>query len=296
LLKKIPISHVCVLYNPVSTSNSKGNALDLAKRLRRSSKSLKVSIKKTEYAGHGEAIAKYYAERKDVVLLVSSSGDGGYNDLINGVLKTSAKNIITAVVPSGNANDHHRAVGSGKLVENIITDKRRRIDALKITTKVENKTWIRFAHSYAGVGISPVVGRELTRKKLNFFNEKWLFLKHVFSYRYVTIRVNGKKVKYISLVFGNVDKMSKMIKFSKNSSLTDGKFEVSAFRYTSKWLFLSKLFMAATVGAEETKSVSSFEFRTIKKTLIQLDGEDFTLDANSDVKVESMHNALTIIA
>jgi diacylglycerol kinase (ATP) len=289
------IDEVIVLYNPSSTGSSKDNANNLIKKLHLHVPNLNARVKETEYAGHAEVIAKEYAEQTKSVLLISSSGDGGYHELINGVLASGAKNIVTGLLPSGNANDHHRAVDSGLLVEHIIARTTHTIDVLEVTSKVNGKKWVRFGHSYAGVGLSSVVGKELTKEKLNFFNEKWLVLKHIFKFRHISILVKGKKVRYSSLVFGNVAQMSKVIQLSKGSSLTDGRFEISAVRYESKFHLLKELFKAVTIGPKENSSKTIFSFKTIKKLRIQIDGEDYMIDANSVVEVRSIRRALQVI-
>jgi diacylglycerol kinase family enzyme len=289
------IDEVIVLYNPLSTGNSKDNAHDLIKKLHAQAPHFNANVKETEYAGHAEVIAKEYAKKAKRVLLISSSGDGGYHELINGVLASGAKNVVTSLLPSGNANDHYRAVDSGMLVEHIIAHATHDIDVLEITGNVNGKKWIRFGHSYAGVGLSSVVGKELTKEKLNFFNEKWLVLKHLFKFRHISILVSGKKVRYSSLVFGNVAQMSKVIQLSKDSSMTDGKFEISAVRYESKFHLFKELFKAVTIGPKENSSVTDFSFKTIKKLRIQIDGEDYLIDANSAVEVRSVRKALQVI-
>ena len=289
------INKVVILYNPNSTGDGKKNAEDLMSELAKASKKLKVELKKTEYPGHAEEIAQQYVKSVHPVLLISSSGDGGYHELVNGVLLNKAKGVFTGLLPSGNANDHHGAVGTNSLVEHILSGTSKKIDVLKIISTVNGKPWVRYAHSYAGIGLTSEVGKELTKEKLNFFNEKWLTLKHLLTFRHVSIELKGKRVRYDSLIFSNIHKMSKVIQLSKDSSISDGRFEVNAVPHRSKLYLISQLFRAVTIGLEENSSVSFFEFRTIKKLLIQLDGEDFTLDAHSDVKVESLHNTLSII-
>jgi diacylglycerol kinase (ATP) len=294
-MKNSKINEVIVLYNPKSTGDSELNAKKFVKELRLADSTLAVTLKKTDYAGHGEKIATEQAKRKKTVLIVSSSGDGGYHELINGVLLSDADNVITSLLPSGNANDHHRAVDSGNLIEHIVSGKIQLIDVLKVTAKIDGKVWVRYAHSYAGIGLTSVVGKELTKKKLNFFNEKWLVVEQLFLFRHVTIAVNGKKVRYSSLIFSNIDKMSKVIQLSKNNSMTDGKFEVNGTLYRSKLFLVSHLLKAVTIGMQDNSSRKSFEFYTIKKLLIQLDGEDFTIDSGSKVYVESVQKVLKIV-
>src|SRR5437764_2946213 len=97
-------STVLIIYNPNSTGNSAGAARDLQKRLQTSLK-LPIRLLPTHYSGHAEELAYTGAKEHHNPLLVSSSGDGGYHEVINGAMRaqlTGAKPVC-AVLPTGNA-------------------------------------------------------------------------------------------------------------------------------------------------------------------------------------------------
>jgi len=89
--------------------------------------------------------------------------------------------------------------------------------------------------------------------------------------------------------------MSKVIKFSDKSSVTDGKFEMSSIRFNSKFQLIAYLLTAATWGLKSSRSLSKYQFTTFKPLLIQLDGEAYTIDARSKVKVESVKRNLRCV-
>lgn len=290
------VSHVVIIYNPNSTGDGKSNAQSLQQELVKVLPgSVKVALKKTDYAGHAEKIAASYARKETPTLVVSSSGDGGYNEVINGALSVSGSRVATSVLPSGNANDHHRAVAGANLVQDIAAGNFRMIDVIRVSASVGGKPWTRYAHSYIGIGLSPAIGRQLTEAKLNIFNEKWLLLKFFFAFTHISILVDNHKVRYSSLVFSNVDTMSKVIKLSDNASLRDGKFEINAIKHQNKLKLGLYLIQAATKGLSEQSSQKSFTFTTIRPTAVQLDGEVFTLDGHTDVIIESSKRALRCI-
>lgn len=292
---KHTFDEIVIIYNPNSTGNGKANAMTLKKQLKKSGYASAITMRETESAGHAEDIAIEYTKLKKSVLLISSSGDGGYHELINGVVESGATNVTTGVLPSGNANDHYNALAGDNLAERIVAGKTRKIDVIKITSTINGKPWSRYAHSYAGVGLSPVVGQQLTQTDLNMFNEKWLVLKYLFKYTHATIRIKGKRKRYSSLVFSNIDHMSKILKLAKNSSIDDGKFEISAIKYRSKLYAIALLIKSAAVGLEEIGSYKTYSFKTIRPLLIQLDGEVYKLDRNSDVKVDSVAKILKTV-
>jgi diacylglycerol kinase family enzyme len=62
----------------------------------------------TDFAGHARDLARSVAVSGGP-LIVSVSGDGGYNEAVNGVLDVPASRAVCTVLPAGNANDHHRS-------------------------------------------------------------------------------------------------------------------------------------------------------------------------------------------
>ncbi len=289
------IDEVVIIYNPKSTGNSALNAKRLRQDLKDLSFKQKVILRPTKYPRHAEKIAETYANKKQKTLLVSSSGDGGYHELINGILKSSKHNVLAGLLPSGNANDHFSAIGSPNVAVDIATSKARKVDVLKIEATMNGRPWVRYAHSYIGIGISPVIGRELNKIQLNVFNEKVILVRQLMSYDYVSIKVGERKKRLTSLVFANIPTMSKVLTVAKKSRIDDGKFEVNSIEAGSKIQIFSRLFQASTLGLKEQSSKSSYEFSTIKPLPVQLDGEVYTIDSDSKVTVSCVHEGLTVI-
>lgn len=284
---------VVIIFNPNSTGDSAANAKKLAQELKQAN--VEVSMQETTHAGHGEEIAKHYAARDAKVILISSSGDGGYNEVINGALAHPTKNFVVGVLPSGNANDHHASIGSDSLAKSITHQKFSCIDTIKVTATVDGKPWTRFAHSYVGIGVTARAADRLTKERPTKFTEKFIVLRALLSFRYVKLIEHGKTKRYSSLLFGNTDRMSKVITFAEHASVNDGKFEVSAIRFRSKLRLIAYLLSAALIGLKQTPSVKSFKCKTTARTPIQLDGEAFTIDADSKVRVESVRGSLRCV-
>lgn len=287
---------IVIIYNPNSTGDGKANAEKLRDDITAASETPHVRLRETQHAGHAEQMAHEYARSNKHYALVSSSGDGGYHELVNGIIHSGATNITAGLLPSGNANDHFNAVANNTdMVTNSISGNSRSIDVVKISGVIDGKPWVRYAHSYAGIGLSPAIGQQLTKANLNIFNEKWLVAKYLFKHTHATIRIDGVKKRFSSLVFSNIDQMSKVLKLSQTSSIDDGKFEISAIAYRTKFHVLWMLLKSATVGLEERGSFNVYLFQTTKRLLIQLDGEIYKLDADSEVTVECVPEPLRII-
>ncbi len=284
---------VVIIFNPNSTGDSEANAQYLARQLR--DYKVPVETKATKHAGHGEEIAARYAKQNKDIILISSSGDGGYHEVVNGALASPSSKLIVGVLPSGNANDHHSALGSGSLAKSIRDKKFRSIDTIKVTATIEGKAWQRYAHSYAGIGVTAVAAKRLTEERPNLFTEKWIVAHSLFSFRYVKLREGSDNNRYSSIIFGNIDRMSKVMKLSENASVTDGKFEMSSIRFHSKLRLIFYLLTAATAGLKDSRSIKKFSSITIRELPIQLDGEVFTIDKGSKLTVESVKQNLRCV-
>jgi diacylglycerol kinase (ATP) len=109
---------IAVIYNPNSTGSSKELATEFSKRLKKRLPDQAIELIATEHAGHGEEIAYELAKKYKRPLIISSSGDGGYHEVINGLMKAQHEGAhpVAGLLPAGNANDHHRNVTRGELI------------------------------------------------------------------------------------------------------------------------------------------------------------------------------------
>ena len=158
-------SIIAIIYNPKSTGSSKSLAQSLQKKLKVKLPNQRIELVATKHTGHARDIAYDIAKKYEKPLIVSSSGDGGYNEVVNGALQAQSEGAhpITSLLPAGNANDHHRNLHDSSLVNEIVTMNTRDIDVLKISGCVDSKEITRYAHSYLGFGLTPRVGRELNK-------------------------------------------------------------------------------------------------------------------------------------
>ena len=68
----------------------------------------------TERAGHARDLARDAAQAGHP-LIVSVSGDGGDNEVVDGVMKAGNDNAVCAAKAAGNANDHRRTTAQRRL-------------------------------------------------------------------------------------------------------------------------------------------------------------------------------------
>ncbi len=289
-------SSITILYNPKSTGAGKKNALRLEKRLKKTRYAGVVNVVPTEHAGHAEEIAQNISRNESHPFIVSSSGDGGYNEVINGVMNAQDANHtpVTGLLPSGNANDHYKQLHKPFLIRQILSGSYQNIDVLKLSGKVDGKTWHRFAHSYIGFGLSSEVGKKLNAADLNAKNEIVIFMKTLLGSKPFSISVNGEVVDSHNIILSNVGKMSKVLSLSKTAKVNDGEFEVFTSG-SNKADMVSDLVKSATLGVPHEERTNRYSFKTIKRLGVQLDGEVYTLDEHTNVVVTIEHKALRCI-
>lgn len=291
-----PFTDIFIVYNPVSTGPSKKNAEEFASRLKRAlPASTSIATLATRYPGHGREIARKLASSTPRCLIISSSGDGGYHDIINGALESGSSTVVTGLLPSGNANDHYHALHMGNTIQRIIRGSTQIIDLLLVEGQGPKGAVHEYAHSYVGLGLTPQIGKELTRAKLNRLTEILLTLRYLFSSRPVRIKVAGKTIRYRSLIFSNIHRMSKVLTLSDKAAVDDGLFEVNALKDTSFVGVLLHLIRASTLGLEGNSQTDLFEFSCPRSLLIQLDGEVIRLAAGSVCTVATSSTRLACI-
>lgn len=291
------ISEVLIIYNPKSTGAGQTLADAFKQALALAMPGLKVTVMATMHQGHAEELAAEYASRKGI-LLISASGDGGYNELINGIMKstTDANRPLCAVLPAGNANDHHRELSSGHLLANIQKGLVRELDLLRVDYVARNgRPQTRYAHSYIGLGISSTVGDRLNQTTLNAVNEKIIAARSFLAASSVTIQHGAKLMEVDSIVFTNIGRMAKFWNVSQGSSPDDGLFEIQIVQHKSQWHKVAQFAKMTSKKTPLVRQASRYDFAVFERTLMQLDGEIVNVAGDTQVTVKTAHKALKTI-
>jgi diacylglycerol kinase (ATP) len=286
---------IVVIFNPRSTGNAARSAAELRDDLARRLPSVPLELAPTQHAGHARDLARE-AAGTGRPLIVSVSGDGGYNEVVNGVMDAGNERAVCAVRAAGNANDHRRTTRERPLADAIVAGDVRRIDLLRLTLGSGSLTRTRYAHSYIGVGLTPVIAVDLERGGKGSWREIVSVVRGFARFRPFPIRLeDGRRRRIDSLVFANIAEMAKYALLSEDSAPDDGRFEVITQRRSGKLRVLATAIRAATQGLGPQPSATHYAFTTLAPMPLQLDGELVELDAETRVAVDIAPRALASI-
>lgn len=290
--------HIAIIYNPESTGDAPKLAKELAQQIddARSTIGVRATLTPTKRAGHAIDLARDISLKYSRPLIVSVSGDGGYNEVVNGAMQAKEKSSdalpVVAVVGAGNANDHRRVMRSRPLIDLIIEANIRSFDLLHISASAKSFTLERYAHSYIGYGVTPQVGHELNRRGKSLLHELGSILKTYRTYAPFQIQRGDTRLTLDNLIFANINEMAKFVKLDETKTVRDGRFEVIELEHRSKIHMLFTLIKAAIVGFKRPPSHSHYTLMSLKKLPIQLDGEVEWLPANCQAAVTSRQTAI----
>jgi diacylglycerol kinase (ATP) len=287
-----PFDSVELIFNPNSTGNARGRAEEHHRELAERLPGLPVELRPTEHAGHGREIARA-AARDGHPLVVSVSGDGGYNDVVNGLMDAGVDSAYAAVSAAGNANDHRRVTRERPLADAIVAGEVSRLDLLRMT--VDDGRNPRYAHSYIGLGITPTVALELETGGKGSIREVISTIRTFSRFRPFQIETETGTESFDSVIFANIREMAKYAVLSEEGRPDDGRFEVIVLRHTAKWRVLATAVRAALFGLGPQPTAREYRFRTIDPMPVQIDGEVSELERDVRVTVEIMPGALATI-
>jgi diacylglycerol kinase (ATP) len=286
---------IVIIFNPHSTGNAPLSAEELRDTLAQRLPGVPLELSPTQHAGHARDLAREAAV-SGRPLVVSVSGDGGYNEVVNGVMDAGNDRAVCAVRAAGNANDHRRTTRERPLADAIVAGDIRRIDLLRLTVGTGPDARTRYAHSYIGVGLTPVVAVDLEKGGKGSWREIVSVMRSFSRFRPFLIRLeDGHRHRIDSLVFANIAEMAKYATLSEASAPDDGRFEVITQQRTGKLRVLATAIRAATRGLGAQPSVTHYAFTTLAPMPLQLDGELLELEAETRVAVDIAPLALATI-
>ncbi len=290
---------VVLIYNPVNRRVPRTLAETLRADLDRRLPELPVTLQATQHAGHARELTSASAATGRP-LIIAVSGDGVFNEVVNGVLDVPGTEALAAVAAGGNANDHRRSTRRMPLVEAIVrahlSGRARYLDLLRLAVRCGGKEWSHYAHSYVGLGLTPLMALGLERDRKGTIAELLSVLRTFTELAPVEIvRSGGRRELYDSLVFANVARMAKYGRVSNSGRPDDGLFEVVACQHGRRWRIAAMALRAATIGLGVQDRVSRVEFSTVDAVPSQIDGELRQLEPASELAIDCIPHALATV-
>ena len=294
-------SEVLIIYNPTSTGgHAEQKATKLAERLRK--RDLHVVLQSTKHPGHAEALAYQACLDYQKPLIISASGDGGYNEVVNGIMRATIDQPgikpVCAVLPSGNANDHRRSVRKRPLAWAILNTEPEQLDLLQLSVHKDRVTTIRYAHSYIGVGITTHIATYLNATSLNRWRSNLLVARSIFTYHPVAITNNeGRTKRYDSLIFAIVPHMARILRTGDKTDINNGSFRVAALPHRSQFwpVRITLNILLYVFGLQKLPQQAVYNFSVPQDELIHLDGEVIKLPGQAEATVSVSRAVLTVI-
>jgi len=291
----LPFDRVVLIFNPNSSGQARERAEELRRDLGQRVPTLTVDLVPTEHAGHATELARTAAGAGSP-LVVSVSGDGGYNEVVNGVMEAANDRAASAVLAAGNANDHRRTTKERPIAAAIAQGAVSRLDLLRLTAGGAAGDVVRYAHSYIGLGLTPVVAVDLEKGDKGSLREMVTVVRSFARFRPFEIELeDGSHERFDSLVFANIAQMAKVATLAEEGRPDDGMFEVITLRHTAKWRILATAVKASITGLGKQPSVRSYGFTTLTPLPLQIDGEVMDLPAGATVRVEIASQALRTV-
>lgn len=282
--------HVLIIYNPHASSQ---RAERIAARLKR--RLVRQGIQHIEMAaskqpGHARELANKAARQYAMPLVISVSGDGGYNEVINGLMDAvdagQAKTPYAAVEAAGNANDHYKVVREKSLALALKRQQVLAIDLLFLEAKAKDFELSRYAHSYIGFGVTPYIARELNKSHLTRWQELQMLARMVAKFPPFEIQhPDGNSEKLDSLIFSNIRRMAKVLQVAKQTKPDDGTFEVVKHPHQRRRTFVLTAVKLAVRGRKSSQKTTRYRFTLPHAQAVQFDGEVVQLPAHCQVTI-----------
>lgn len=230
---------------------------------------------------------------------MSVGGDGNYNDVLNGLMRLKPdKRPVVALVPAGNANDHHRAAhDDASFLERLKRGKTEKRDLLKLTAYNPDGADVnRYAHSYIGFGASGRIARALNKHRPSAVLEKLVVMRELMRSLSFKAVVRGSVMSFDSIICAHINEMAKYIKLTEPKSLSDGKFEVIETPGQSRTQLIRQLGMAVVGQEVPHESTGRYSMALLSSVQVQLDGETVGLRSGSTVTVKVERSAIRVLA
>ncbi len=253
----------------------------------------------TKKRADGERKAEESASSYD--LIVCGGGDGTYNEVITGVLR-SGVSVPVGYIPAGTTNDFAATIGLSSVhkaaASQIVDGSPRSIDV----GKFGSDRYFSYIASFGAFTSTSYSANQKMKNALGHFAYILEGIKDLSSLKSYRVRVEtDADVIEDDFVFGavcNSKSIAGIVKLDdKIVDLSDGKFELILVRMPKQLIELPKILSSLQKGSNDNKNVV---FAHTEKVKIVSDRLDWSLDgehaqSEGEISVDNLNHAISIV-
>ena len=206
----------------------------------------------TEYCGHGMELAKNSAA-SNVDYIIAVTGDGTFNEIINGVMLSQNKKVKLGLLPHGTGNDFARMLG---LTNNILalkklieTDSFKKIDVGFVNFKnLQGENDSRYFINITDLGMGGFIAKKLSGSSkwlgatLTF---QWAIVSTFLTYKHQVMKIRTDDFLYegriLSYIIANGKYFGAGLGIAPDAIPDDGFLEIVLASEISLWDYLKNL-------------------------------------------------------
>lgn len=249
----------------------------------------------------GDATEKVVSSGKNYDLIVCGGGDGTYNELITGILR-SGLNVPIGYIPAGTTNDFASTLELSQNVvtaaSDIVAGKPRALDVGKF-----GDLYFSYVASFGAFTGASYSTPQQTKNVLGHSAYVLSGMTELSSIKpyHVRVEANGKVYEddYLFGAVSNSTSIAGLIKLdSKLVNLSDGEFEILLIRMPKLLLDVPKILYALSTGDYTEEHIlflhaPTVKIKTSEKLDWSLDGEH--AESVGEAVLENVHGAINLI-
>ncbi|MCX6199398.1 MAG: diacylglycerol kinase family lipid kinase [Bacteroidetes bacterium] len=211
-----------------------------------------LSFSYTEYCGHGMELAKNSAD-SNADYIIAVTGDGTFNEVINGVMLSQNKKVKLGLLPHGTGNDFARMLGLSNdimaLKKMIETDSFKKIDVGFVNFKnLKGENDSRYFINITDLGMGGFIAKKLSGSSkwlgatLTF---QWAIVSTFLTYKHQVMKIRTDDFLYegkiLSYIIANGKYFGAGLGIAPDAKPDDGFFEIVMASEISLWDYLKNL-------------------------------------------------------
>lgn len=266
-----------------------------------------LSFSYTEYSGHGIELANNIAG-SNADYIIAITGDGTFNEVINGVMLSQNKKVKLGLLPHGTGNDFARMLG---LTDNISVLKKliesnsiKKVDVgLANFKNVNGENASRYFINISDVGLGGFIAKKLSGSSkwlgatLTF---QWAIVSTFFTYKHQFMKIKTDDSLYegkiLSYIIANGKYFGGGLGIAPDAKPDDGLLEIVLATEISLWDYLKNL---NKIRASQKVDHPKMNYLRAKEIFVETENQPIDMDGEfigySPMKISIVPNAIQML-